>query len=125
MGRPDLAYENWLKSIDIDFGLRPRASEGIHFANVGGMWQEVVHGFGGLVNALSTETLTFKPCIPEQITDISFQIIWKGQKVAVTVNKDTIKVNNLSGKDVAIKVYDNNVTVNAWKEEKIKYQDRV
>jgi len=121
MGRPDLAYENWLKSIDIDFGLRPRASEGIHFANVGGMWQEVVHGFGGLVNALSSDTLTFKPCIPEQITDISFQIIWKGQKVAVTVTKDTIKFKNLSDKEITIKVYYNPVIVNAGKEEEVKY----
>jgi len=107
MGRPDLAYENWLKSIDIDFGLRPRASEGIHFANVGGMWQEVVHGFGGLVNVLSTDTLTFKPCIPEQIEEVSFQIIWKGQKVAVVVTKDTLKLKNLSNKEINFKVYDN------------------
>jgi len=121
MGRPDLAYENWLKSIDIDFGLRPRASEGIHFANVGGMWQEVVHGFGGLVNALSTDILTFKPCIPEQIEEVSFQIIWKGQKVAVTVTKDTVKVKNLSDKEVAIKVYDNPVTIGPGKEEDINY----
>ena len=113
MGRPDLAYENWLKSIDIDFGARPRASEGIHFANVGGMWQEVVHGFGGLVNALSTDTLTFKPCIPEQINEISFQIIWKGQKVAVTVNKNSLTLKNLSDSELTFKVYDKQQTVAA------------
>jgi len=121
MGRPDLAYENWLKSIDIDFGIRPRASEGIHFANVGGMWQEIVHGFGGLVNALSTDILTFKPCIPEQINEIVFQIIWKGQKAAVTVTKDTIKVKNLSDKNLTLKIYDNPVTVNAGKEKEVIY----
>jgi len=121
MGRPDLAYENWLKSIDIDFGLRARASDGIHFANVGGMWQEVVHGFGGLVNALSSETLTFKPCIPEQIKEVSFQIIWKGQKIAVTVTKDTVKVNNLSDKEILLNVYDKPAKVSINGDVEIKY----
>ena len=121
MGRPDLAYENWLKSIDIDFGLRPRASDGIHFANVGGMWQEVVHGFGGLVNALSTDALTFKPCMPKEINEVSYQIIWKGQKIGVTVTKDTVKVKNLSDKELSFKVYKKSATVKGGKEETVKY----
>jgi len=121
MGRPDLAYENWIKSIDIDFGLRPRASEGIHFANVGGMWQEVVHGFGGLVNALSTDMLTFKPCIPEQIKEITFQIIWKGQRVSVNVTKDTLKLKNLSDKEIVFKVYEKSGIAAVTEEISVKY----
>jgi len=121
MGRPDLAYENWLKSIDIDFGLRPRASDGIHFANVGGMWQEIVHGFGGLVNALSTDALTFKPCIPEQINEISYQIIWKGQKIGVTVTKDKLKVKNLSENELVFKVYDKKAAVSPKNEICVEY----
>jgi len=121
MGRPDLAYENWIKSIDIDFGLRPRASEGIHFANVGGMWQEVVHGFGGLVNALSADVLTFKPCMPEQINEISFNIIWKGQKVAVTVTSNAVKLKNLSDDTLAFNVYDSAATAAAGEEVSVLY----
>jgi len=110
MERPDLAYENWLKSVDIDFGLRPRASEGIHFANVGGMWQEIVHGFGGMINALGTETLTFNPCIPEQIMEISFKIIWKGQPISVTIAKDVFKLINLSDKEITFIIKGNKIT---------------
>jgi len=121
MGRPDLAYENWLKSIDIDFGQRPRASDGIHFANVGGMWQEVVHGFGGFVNALSTDILTFKPCIPDEIKEISFQIIWKTQKVGVTVTKDTVKVKNFSDEELKFKVYDKSASVKAGEETIVSF----
>jgi len=80
------------------------------------MWQEIVQGFGGMVNALSTDTLTFKPCIPEQINEISFQVIWKGQRVAVTVSKGHIKVKNLSDKELTFNVYDDSVTVPAGKE---------
>jgi len=105
IGRPETAYENWKKSMDIDFGLRPRSSEGVHFANVGGMWQEIVLGFGGLVNALSADTLTFKPCMPKEIESISFQIIWKGQRVAVTVTGRNLVLKNLSGRELSFTVH--------------------
>ena len=121
MGRPDLAYENWLMSIDIDFGLRPRAADGIHFANVGGMWQEVVHGFGGLVNALSADTLTFKPCVPDEIRKLSFQIVWKGQKIGVTVTKGSLTVKNLSDSELEFKVYDKSATVSAGSGIEVAY----
>jgi len=101
MGRPELAYENWMKSIDIDFGERPRASDGVHFANVGGMWQEIVLGFAGMVNALGTDTLTFKPCMPKEITLIAFQVIWKGQRIAVTVEHGKVTVKNMSDKELS------------------------
>jgi len=100
MGRPALAYENWLKSIDIDFGLRPRASEGVHFANVGGMWQEIVLGFGGMKSALNADVLTFEPCIPDEIEEIIFKVIWKGQKAEITLTGDSITVKNMSEKEL-------------------------
>ncbi|MCL2035140.1 MAG: hypothetical protein FWG94_10485 [Oscillospiraceae bacterium] len=105
MGRPGLAYENWKKSMDIDFGARPRSSEGIHFANVGGMWQEIVLGFGGMVSALGADTLTFKPCMPSEIKSISFKVIWKGQPVGVTVTGNQVKVKNPSDKELSFIVH--------------------
>ena len=104
VGRPKVAYENWKKSMDIDFGVKPRASDGIHFANVGGMWQEVVMGFAGLVNALGADILTFKPCMPDEIEAISFQVIWKCQRAAVTVMKNKVSVKNMSDKELSFKV---------------------
>jgi len=131
VGCPDMAYKSWLQSIDIDFGLRPRASEGIHFANVGGMWQEIVHGFGGMVSALSidnrdacadsADTLTFNPCMPEQIKEISFQIIWKGQHIGVHVTKDSVTVKNLSDKDLEFKVHKQSATAAPNAEVRITY----
>jgi len=121
MERPDLAYENWLKSIDIDFGLRARASEGIHFANVGGMWQEIVLGFGGMVNALGADTLTFNPCVPNEIKEISFQVIWKGQRVGVTVAKDSIKIKNMSDKELTLKIHGKPAKSEAGAETIVKY----
>jgi len=85
------------------------------------MWQEVVHGFGGLVNALSTDILTFKPCIPEQIKEVSFRIIWKGKQVAVTVTADKVLLKNLSNNEISFKVHDNDATVEANKDITVTY----
>lgn len=96
LGWADVAYESWLRAIDIDFGRLPRAHDGLHYANVGGMWQQVVLGFAGLASALNEKCLVFKPCLPEQIHSISFPLIWKGQAMRVTVTAKTLRVENLS-----------------------------
>ncbi|MCL2670556.1 MAG: hypothetical protein FWF10_00780 [Clostridiales bacterium] len=116
IGRPETAYANWKKSMDIDFGARPRAAEGIHFANVGGMWQELIMGFAGLVSALNSDTLTFKPCMPEQIASIAFQMIWKGQRVKVTVARHELVLQNLSDSELVFMVYERAVKVIAGSE---------
>lgn len=121
IGRPDEAYANWKKSMDIDFGVRPRSSDGIHFANVGGMWQEIVFGFGGLVNALGASELTFNPCLPAEMKKISFQIIWKGQRLAATVTQDAVTVRNLSDKTLAFIVHGQIAQAGAGAETKICY----
>jgi len=121
IGRRETAYENWKKSMDIDFGHRPRASEGLHFANVGGMWQEIVHGFGGMANALSSDTLTFAPCMPKEIERISFQVVWKGQHVSITVTRSTVTVKNLSALELSFTVHGTTATVEPGTEANINY----
>ena len=119
--RPDAAYDNWIKSMDIDFGQRPRASDGIHFANVGGMWQELVLGFCGMVSALNTDTLTFKPCMPKEIDSISYQIIWKGQKVSINVTGSKVALKNMSSKELSFIVKGKTEHVAAGAEASISY----
>ena len=100
LGWAEVAYESWLRAIDIDFGRLPRAHDGLHYANVGGMWQQVVFGFCGLSSALNQEHLSFKPCLPAQIHAITFPLIWKGQSVRVAVTADAVRVKNLSASDL-------------------------
>jgi len=119
--RPIEAYENWKKSIDIDFGGRPRSSEGVHFANVGGMWQELVIGFCGMVSALGAGTLTFKPCMPKEIDSISFRIVWKAQPVSVTVTQDRVTLKNLSDKELSFRVFERLETAGAGSEVHVVY----
>jgi kojibiose phosphorylase len=119
--RPEAAYENWKKSIDIDFGVKPRSSEGVHFANVGGMWQEIVLGFGGMVNALGSETLVFNPRMPKDFRKITFQVIWKGQLASVTVTHDKVLVINKSGEALSFTVHGKSSKAEAGSEAAITY----
>lgn len=100
LGWKEIAYESWLRAIDIDFGHLPRATDGLHYANIGGMWQQVVFGFCGLASALNSDQLVFTPCLPDQIKSIKFPVIWKGQRIVATVNHDQIIVENKSDEPI-------------------------
>lgn len=113
IGRAEEAYEAWKKSMDIDFGERPRSSDGVHFANVGGMWQELVHGFAGLANVLSAEVATFNPCLPPEIKRICFRALWKGQWVNVCITGNEVELENLSGDEITFIVKGKNHTAAA------------
>jgi trehalose/maltose hydrolase-like predicted phosphorylase len=76
----------------------------VHFANVGGMWQEVVFGFAGLASALNADTLTFNPCLPAEIRKISFRLMWKGSRFEVRLTPDELELTNLSDTDVRFAV---------------------
>jgi len=104
LGWKELSYESWLRSIDIDFGSLPRSSEGLHYANIGGMWQQVVMGFGGFMGALNADRIVFSPCVPDQIQSIKFPLQWKGQSLSVTVRSERILVENCSVKEIEFSV---------------------
>lgn len=111
IGRPEEAYRNWKKSMDIDFGAAPRSADGIHFANVGGMWQEVVHGFGGFVSALGSDVLQFHPCLPDQISAIRYQLCFKGQWVKVALTHGSIRLTNCSPSELNCRVGETDFTL--------------
>jgi len=121
-GNATIAYDSWKASIDIDFGPLPRSKDGIHCANVGGMWQQIVHGFAGMVSVLHTDTLTFRPCLPEEITAITFKVYWKKDLVRVTVATDTLEVENLSPNTIEFIVNDRRAVVDAGEKSSIAYK---
>ena len=92
IGRPDLAWEHFMKSasIDVTGGGKEWAGEiyigGTHPAANGGAWMIAVLGFGGL--ELEGGRLTLSPSMPPQIKKLRFPVTVSGKQMVVTVTQD-------------------------------------
>ena len=102
MDDPALAVKLFAKSTGIDMGESMVSSDaGIHAASLGGIWQCVVMGFGGL--RLGENGLRIDPKLPPEWKSLSYQIWYRGEKLAVSVRRaqdgsqETV-VRNLTGK---------------------------
>ena len=97
IGDQELGYKMFQKAclIDLD-NANPHSSDaGIHAASYGGLWQCVVYGFGGL-RMLGGE-LRISPNLPKAWTKLGYTIVWRGQKLAVTVTQDDVTIENTTG----------------------------
>ena len=96
MGDDAMAYALFRKSCAIDLGPNMGSSDaGIHAAAFGGIWQCVVYGFGGV--RMLNGALRVNPRLPEGWTRLYFTLCWKGEKLAVTVTRGGVRVENLTG----------------------------
>ena len=121
IGDKRVAYDSWKASMDIDFGDNPGSVDGIHCANVGGMWQQIVHGFAGMVTVLHTDTLTLRPCLPDEIKQITFKLFWKKDLVQVTVTGTEVTVENLSENTIDFIVKEKNGTAEPGENDTVSY----
>lgn len=96
MGEKKLAYDLFKQAAMIDLGsFMGSSNAGIHAASFGGVWECVVYGFGGV--RMLDGKLRVNPSLPEAWNKLSYTMIWKGQKLAVEVTKDTLRIENLTG----------------------------
>ena len=92
IGRPNLAWEHFMKStsIDVTGGGTEWAGEiyigGTHPAANGGAWMIAVLGFGGL--EVNGGQLTLSPSMPPQIKKLRFPVMVSGKRMVVTVTHD-------------------------------------
>lgn len=99
LGDKDLAYSMFEKASRIDLGQNMKSSDaGIHSASIGGIWQVVVNGFGGV--RMLDGRLYVHPHLPEKWTELQFPIYWKGARLHMKITHDMIEITNTSNKDV-------------------------
>ena len=95
MGELDMAYELFERAMLIDMSNEPASSSaGIHAASLGGIWQCVVLGFGGVRRV--GDDLRIEPHLPPAWTKLAFEISWKGQRLAVTETANGFTVENIT-----------------------------
>lgn len=87
-----LSYELFKRARDIDMGQKMKSSdEGIHAASLGGIWQIVVFGYGG-VRALNGK-LRIEPNLPDNWSELQYGFSWQGDLVTVRVTKEQFEVS--------------------------------
>jgi hypothetical glycosyl hydrolase len=88
-----MAYELFQRASRIDLGPNMNSSnDGIHSASIGGIWQSIVYGFGG-VRMLNGE-LRIEPHLPKAWKSLSFPINWHGQLLQIDIKDGLIKLEN-------------------------------
>jgi len=98
MKNEKLAYELFEKACQIDFGQVMNSSdEGVHAASLGGIWQCVVYGFGGI--RMIDGKLRINPFLPTKWQELMFDITWKKQMLQIHINHAEFQVQNLTGKE--------------------------
>ena len=96
MREMDEAYRLFEKSTEIDLGpVMTTSDAGIHTASFGGIWQGAIYGFGGLRTLGGG--LRIDPCLPSAWKKLTYEIIWRGQRLNVCVTQETVTVKNLTG----------------------------
>jgi beta-phosphoglucomutase len=78
LNQPEAAYTHFLRSALVDLeDVRLNASEGIHGASAGGVWQAVVFGFGGI--RMTQFGPVACPNLPANWTRLKFRLKWHNE----------------------------------------------
>jgi len=94
-------YYKMAAEVDLENNMS-NASGGVHSAAQGGLWQATVFGFGGM--NVSSKGVSFDPKIPPHWEELSFHIVWRGQKISVNITKQQIEISNKGGAAVPVKI---------------------
>ena len=100
LGDADLAlrYLDRISRLDPD----PNAAGGVRIAGLGGIWQAIVMGFGGL--DISGETLAIDPKLPPRWKSLSYQVCFRGRAVAVRIGDGQVQATLVRGEPIEVRI---------------------
>lgn len=106
------AYDFFMKTLRLDLdNLHHNTKDGLHIANLGGVYMSVIYGFGGL--RIKENGIFIEPKLPKLWKSFSFMIYNKGilLKIKVTQKQITIEAEGES----ELFVYGNHIKVDSGK----------
>ena len=95
-GRPDEGLELFRTAASIDFDdLSGNEDGGLHMANLGAIWQAVVHGFAGLTVAGPGKGFpAVAPCLPAEWDEVRVRVRWRGTPLRLICRNDRVHVES-------------------------------
>ena len=112
VGYHDLALRYFHTSLYVDLAnLHGNASDGVHVASTGGVWNALVYGFGGMRDY--NGAITFDPRLPDGWSGLTFQVTLHGTRVRVELQRSQIGFTVLEGSRADLAVRGHRVTVSS------------
>ena len=101
LGRQEEAYHFFRGCCDTDLGsVMTTSNAGIHSACMGGIWQCVVQGFGGV--EIRDGKLHVEPQLPSAWKTLTFRIAYEGTTLEVSASRDDLEICNVGEKAVTV-----------------------
>jgi trehalose/maltose hydrolase-like predicted phosphorylase len=100
LGDTDLALR-YLHAI-LDFDPDPNAAGGVRIANLGGIWQAIVMGLGGL--DLIGDLPAIEPRLPPQWRSLAYRARMRGQMLSVNVRPAEVEVTLIEGNGIEVQI---------------------
>jgi alpha,alpha-trehalose phosphorylase len=104
LGFREKAYRYFGDSAMLDlFDAHGNTKDGIHTANMGGVWMSIVYGFAGL--RIKEEGLFFSPGIPDAWTAYRFRVRYRDSLIQADIDKSFARFTLLSGTAKKLRIY--------------------
>ncbi len=112
VGYRELALRYFGSALFVDLAdLHGNASDGVHVASTGGVWNALVYGFGGMRDY--NGVITFDPRLPDTWESLIFRITLRGSRLKVALSRDQISFTVEEGDGATFFVRGSYVTVSA------------
>lgn len=112
LGNLDDAVKYFLRCVGTDTGdQNGNTRDGLHIANMGGVYRVLTAGFGGL--RISEEGLSLFPLIPDVITALEFPVSYMGSLISVRADGKGCGVRLLRGEPLELTVYGQKYTADS------------
>ncbi len=103
VGHLELAHDYIAEAALIDLrDLAQNTRDGVHIAALAGAWIGLVAGLGGLRDY--DGRLSFAPRLPSRIDRLEFSVVWRGQRLRVTVTKSEATYCLRDGEGVSVEL---------------------
>jgi kojibiose phosphorylase len=123
--RDDPLCQKYLEqTVEIDLGNSfLGAAGGIHVGALGGLWQALVFGLGGL--KFSDRRLEFDPFLPISVRGLSFTILWRQRRVDVRVSDEGILGAKVDGPPCEVRVNKERRVIRPGRRESFRFDPAV
>ena len=104
LGNKARSYEFYNRAARLDLDdYNNDTEDGCHITSMAGTWMSIVKGFGGM--RVREDKAYFAPFVPENWASFSFKVRFRGNLLNIRTTDEEVTVENLSGGNTSIFIY--------------------